>query len=174
MAVNPDEQALLQRCRQGDEQAFRELVERYHRLIYTVAYQVLRDRHEAEDLTQEVFVQVYLKLKEFRGESSLSSWLYRIAYHQGLNYRRDLKLERRELMEDASTLLASATESPMESIENKEEVEKLLSKLPAHDRLILTLFYLEEHSIQEIAEILEISVNSVKVRLHRARERIHV
>lgn len=156
----------------GDEEAWRIVVAEHHALVYAVAFQLLHDEHEARDLTQEVFVQAYLTVKDFRGDSKFSTWLYRIAYNLGLNYRRDLKRERIELVAAPESLPEEMVMTEEAKPEEFRSLEAKLKELPAHDRMMLTLFYLDELSTKEIAETMELSLSAVKVRMHRARRKL--
>lgn len=168
------DQAWLEGLRRGEEEAYRRLVTQYQRLVYSVAFRLCGQREWAEDLAQEVFVQVFRRVHQFRGESKFSVWLYRLAYHLGLNKLKGLRLERERLvagvemgdLEDIEDQSQDATTQ-----DQKRWIEGLLARLPAHDRAILTLVYLEEMSLQEVAEVLELPEPTVRVRLFRARKR---
>jgi RNA polymerase sigma factor (sigma-70 family) len=170
--LEQNEQELIKQCILGDQGAIKTLIQKHQLMVYTLAYQILKDHHQAEDLTQETFVHVLLRLNQFRGDSKFSSWLYKITYRFGLNFKRDLKKEREELIADVSTMTL-VEDSSAQKIELREEVEHLLQKLSGHDRLVMSLFYLEGYSIEEVAKILELSISAVKVRLHRVRNFLH-
>jgi len=168
-SAGSEEKMFCRRLAAGDAAACRELVSRFSGLVYSLAYRLLADSQEAEDLTQEVFLQVYVRASEFRGDAKLSTWIYRITYNLGLNYRRDLKRERTEL--------AATPPEPIQSGHGAEgsrdlDIFAALGALSTHDQTILALHYVHDQSVNEIGEILEISVPAVKVRLFRARERL--
>ncbi|MDA8686351.1 RNA polymerase sigma factor [Robiginitalea sp.] len=160
----------------GDTRAFAGLVTRYQHMVFTLAVQILRNRELAEEAAQDVFVKAYRGLSKFKGEAKFSTWLYRIVYRHFLDIAR-VALRQPKFVQDKVPEIW--TEKSLDDIwtqlikrERSELLQKLLDTLPVQDRACLTLHYLQEQSLEEIAAISGCSTNSVKVRLFRARERL--
>jgi len=175
------ERLLLRRLRERDERAFREMVETYQDRVYNLLFRMIGRREEAEDLAQEVFVTVFKSIEQFRGESKLSTWLYRVAANHCKN--RIKYLARRhnqghdELDESASSGANGAIGGPAPSAPDRAlegaQLEKLLqdaiANLDDDHRVVVVLRDVEDLSIEEICEITNLPDGTVKSRLHRAR-----
>ena len=162
---------LVARVRQGDEAAFEQLVRRHQRYAFNLAYRVLGDYAEAEDVTQEAFVRAWRGMPGFRGQARFTTWLYRIVYNLCLNRLPRL---RRELLqsEPLEEVLINPDPCPPDLFETRERSAFLhaqLDHLPEKYRLVLTLRYLHELSYAEIAAALDVPMGTVKTHLHRAR-----
>ena len=162
---------LVARARQGDEAAFEQLVRRHQRYVFNLAYRVLGDYAEAEDMTQEAFVRAWRGLPGFRGQARFTTWLYRIVHNLCLNRLPGLRREllQVELLEE---VLSSSAPSLPELFEARERTAFLhteLDRLPEKYRLVLTLRYLQGLSYAEIAAALDVPMGTVKTHLHRAR-----
>ncbi|HEV8336146.1 MAG TPA: sigma-70 family RNA polymerase sigma factor [Candidatus Polarisedimenticolia bacterium] len=179
--VSPDsEEELVRRARLGDADAFQSLVRQYLPRLWKVAWRILRHREDTEDVMQEVFLSAYRALPEFRGESSLSTWLHRIAVTRALNHR-DKAAERIRRVSDPWTGFAgerfrsaeaSETASPLRTLETRElmrRVSQCLEKMPMSFRAVLSLRDVETLSYEETARILGIALGTVRSRLARAR-----
>ncbi|MEL6185493.1 MAG: sigma-70 family RNA polymerase sigma factor [Myxococcota bacterium] len=160
----------------GDGRAFAELVERFQHRIYAFCRRMIGDAQEAEDLAQDVFLTVYRNAGEFRGDSSFSTWLYRIARNQTLN--RIKYLDRRgrnirsSLDEVGEDRLGSERRSPLELVEGQQTatlVQEAIARLPEQQRTVLVLRDLEGLSYEEIVDITGLAQGTVKSRIHRAR-----
>lgn len=171
---------LMQKIAQKDHQAFQEFVGRYQSLIINTCFRLTGDRENAEDVAQEVFFQVYRKAKSFRGQSKLSTWLYRIAVNLSLNFNRKKNLSHYDLqgtgMEAGSEHMeksyVSSNQSPDSVLEKKEEnrfIREAVESLPEKQRTAFILHYWEGLSYLEIADILKTSLSSVESRIHRAK-----
>ncbi|MBL8206475.1 MAG: sigma-70 family RNA polymerase sigma factor [Blastocatellia bacterium] len=187
IAIDPREMALSERLRAGEMEAFAELVAEFQPLVYSVTLRIVRDAEEARDVTQETFLRIYRHFDRFRGESSLKTWVCRIAVNQALNSQRWWKRRRRaethslddplsQESEDRLSLgatLASTADSPeTEAIthERQQQLERALGELKNDFRIAVALRDIEGMSYEEIANILEISVGTVKSRIARGRE----
>ena len=177
MSQNTD-QYYIDKVISGDTQAFSVLVDRYKHMVFTLAMKILKNREEAEEVSQDAFVKAYTALPTFKGASKFSTWLYKIAYYRSLDY---LKRQGRSLnvgAVDVNTVFNLATtEDLLESLdlnERKVIIKNAISELPENDSLLITLHYLEEQSLKEISDLMGISVNNVKVRLFRSRKRLAV
>ena len=150
-------------------------------MVFNVAYRMLQNRNDAEDVTQDVFFQAYKSLKRFRGESQVSTWLYRIAVNRSLNHQRKKKYERwlpfdfdtTEQHESRPVLTTSAEENPdvlAEKSDTERIVQAAINSLPEQQRVALLLHRYDGLSYEAIAKIMECSVASVESRLHRAKQ----
>lgn len=175
---------LLERCRQGDLTAFDDIVAQHQDRVFNLCYWVLGDRDDAADAAQEAFVRAYRALSRFRGDSAFSTWLHRIA----VNVSNDMIQRRRRvplLYADLSSAENGAESDPADfhvtetheepsrvvlRLERTEAVRQALAKLPDHYRLVLVLFDLHSHSYEEVANLLELPLGTVKSRLNRARQ----
>jgi RNA polymerase sigma-70 factor (ECF subfamily) len=165
------EDRLAVRCRAGDTQAFNEIVSRYQLRLFRFAYRLLRDRNEAEDAVQETFVRAYRALPAYRPSGYFSSWIYSIALNE---CRRRMRGFRPAFSLDLAPAARNAPD-PQLSVLNRERnrhLREAIDALPEHYRLVMILFYFEEMSVEEVSRALKLSISAVKVRLHRARERL--
>lgn len=161
----------------GDVQALSPLILHYQNYVFQIALGILKNREEAEEVTQDVFVKVFKVLDTFKGESKFSTWLYRISHNLALNRlakmaRDPVKVQswsEKQLQVPVSDKLSWEI---MAWKDRKKFITFALERLNAEDRLILTLFYLHEQQLGEIAVIMDIQPNNVKVKLHRARKKI--
>lgn len=169
---DPDE-ALIRRCRQGDPAAFNDVIERYKGIVYTLAYRMTGNHHDAEDVAQGVFIKVYRKLDTFQPGLAFRPWLMRIAYHTAIDVIRTrrpgmLSLDdpERPVEGDARFLSGGAPERVRV---RADQVETALNTLPPDYRAVLLMRARESLSYQDISEILEVPVSVVKIRIFRAR-----
>ena len=179
-----DDVQLVHAVLSGDDSAFRTLVEKYWDSIHTLAWQKIGDFHYAEEITQDTFLSAYKNLSKLRDPSRFSNWLYQIAEHCCLNWLRKQKRKKQvklQSLEDAYTAEVDKStydryvseQAATEAKErNSEIVKKCLEKLPEGQRTVLTLRYLDNMKTTEIGELLGISVEAVRTRLHRAEKRL--
>ncbi len=177
-----DEFSLVRKCIEGDADAYRHIVERYKDRIARVIYSMTNSSSEVEDLTQEVFIKAYRSLPRFKFDSSLHTWLYRIAVNHTIDYLRKKKLTKIFSLDGIDEWLlgrmrgTSSPESKTPEEINRSEVKELvewgLSKLPRDAKAILVLREYEDMGYEEIADVLNISVPAVKSRLFRARTQL--
>lgn len=178
MATNNKEisVAFIEKVKKGDKQAFKKLVEKYKTVSLSLACSVLKDEEKAEDILQDAFIKVFLKIKDFQHQSAFSTWLYRIVITTAYN-----ALKREKIYEQLSDL------SPNESLVNdksaiqmlKEEDQRryvimALNKMRPDESLILRLFYLCDLNLIEISQITGFSRSKIKVDLHRGRKNIEL
>ncbi len=177
-----DDFSLVQKCIEGDTGAYRHIVDRYKEVVARVIFAMIESKAEVEDLTQEVFIKAYKSLPRFKFDSSLQTWLYRIAVNHSIDYLRKKKLARIlsfDGLDDwlLGRLRGTSYSSPKipEDI-NRAEVKELvawgLSKLSSDSKTVLVLREFEGLRYEEIATVLEISVQAVKSRLFRARSEL--
>lgn len=176
MNQQASDRELIDRVLSGDTAAYRGLVERYQHMVFSLAVRMLKNRELAEETSQDVFVKAYLGLQGFRGSSKFSTWLYKIAYHRILDAAL-AEGRKPELRSDLAPEKVSArsnddTWSQLMEHERSVVLKQALDRLEPADRSLLSLFYLQEQSLQEVSEITGMSQGTVKVRLFRARERL--
>ena len=177
-----EDSSRIDALRAGSEEAFDWLIAQYGPALYRLAYRILNDRAEAADAVQEVFLKVFRSIKDFHGDSSLKTWIYRIAVNTASNQRRWWRRHKeQECSLDAQHgedgekgfIPADNGRNPFESLlsrETQELVQKAMARLPESSRTVLVLRELEGLSYEEIAEVLHISLGTVKSRLARARQ----
>lgn len=175
MTTNQD-QIIIHQILQGDTKAFAVLVDRYKDLVFTLALQMLKNREEAEEVSQDTFIKVFKKLKNFKGDSKFSTWIYRIGYNTCLdriksNKRKQNTVAINEFTAHEVKTLDNAL-SIMEAQESKQTIQNCLQMLPADDCALLTLYYFEELSLEEIGKIIGVKANNVKVKLFRSRKKL--
>ncbi len=173
---------LVRRAQGEDKEAFEELVRRHQHRVFAVAGGILRRREDVEDIAQQVFVKAYFSLKRFDQRAAFSTWLYKITVNECWDLLRKKKVRplvyEADLSEEQARKAITNGERPnpgpdiSEKIEAREHVERLLKGLDERDRLMLILKEVEGFSIEEIAEVLNLNGNTVKVRLFRARRRV--
>ncbi len=177
-----DDRELVRRAQTGDREAFEELVRRNQHRVFAVAGGILRRREDVEDIAQQVFVKAYFSLKRFDQRAAFSTWLYKITVNEcwdllrkkkvrPLLYESDLSEEQAQQF-GAADKLQSRAQDISDKLEAQQRVQRLLQGLDPRDRMMLILKEVEGFAIEEIAEILNLNANTVKVRLFRARRRI--
>jgi len=177
MHTGPSDNEILSRVLQGDQQAYAEIVKRYQSFVFTIALRYTPNREDAEEIAQDCFVKAYRSLSDFRGESKFSTWLYTIVTTTCLTFLRKKKLDTYSLDNEKVFEVADNVDSGFRAnqVEQKSRVHmvnKAIKLLSADDAQIITLFYKGEQSLDEIGQILGLEQNTVKVRLHRARQRL--
>ena len=177
-----EDRELVWRAQHEDQEAFEELVRRHQHRVFAVAGGILRRREDVEDIAQQVFVKAYFSLKRFDQRAAFSTWLYKITVNECWDLLRKKKVRplvyESDLSEEQARQVISAEEKGgggpdiSDRLEARERVERLLVGLDERDRLMLILKEVEGFAVEEIAELLELNPNTVKVRLFRARRRI--
>ena len=170
------DQPLITLARTGDAVAYAQLVEKYQHMVYTLALKLVGRSEDAQEVAQDVFLQAYQALNSFKGESKFSTWLYKITYHKGLDL---LKKRKRTIAVNSYdgdfSINIPALENNWDTLEKKEQretIKEAVDELHAADSIVITLFYFEELSLNEISEVLSLKSNAVKVKLFRARKRL--
>jgi RNA polymerase sigma-70 factor (ECF subfamily) len=177
-----DDRTLVRECQSGVQSAFEELVRRHQQRVFALVGGILRRPEDVEDVAQQVFLKAYLGIKRFDQRAAFSTWLYKIAVNECWDYLRKKKVRplvyESDLSEeqvsrlDGIVSLTHPPEGPDDRAEARELLERMLDTLPEQDRQLLVLKEMSGFSVQELAEILKLNVNTVKVRLFRARGRI--
>lgn len=173
---------IIEQLKQGSEAAFKKLVDTHQKLVVNTCYGLVQNREDAEDIAQDVFVEVYRNIEKFRADAKLSTWLYRIAVNRSLNHIRDNKKHKwfqgfdNEVAEKNRELLQARTadsDEPEYDLENKQRaiiLKEAINSLPQNQKVAFTLSKYEELSYQEIAEVMDLSVSSVESLLFRAKK----
>jgi len=159
----------------GDSVAFERLYEQHHRRVYSLCLRMLGNSTHAEDLTQEVFLQVYRKLASFRGDSAFTTWLHRLTVNQVLMHfrRRGVKLEHTSEEGDFTNVVETPLQSTRRiSMVDRLALEKAISQLPPGYRTVFVLHDVEGYEHNEISGLLEVSIGTSKSQLHKARMRL--
>ena len=187
IGIHAEESATIQALKAGSEEAYAWLVGEFHQPVYSVVYRIVTDPADAADTTQEVFLKVFRGMKHFHGESSLKTWIYRIAIHEASNRRRwwfrhkakETSMEPSDGSCDdrgfqyASAALVDHRKSPFDATADHEvqaQVEQELRKVPEPYRTAVVLRDIEELSYEEVAEITQVSLGTVKSRITRGRD----
>jgi RNA polymerase sigma-70 factor (ECF subfamily) len=181
-AATVDDRELVRRAQKEEQEAFEELVRRHQHRVFAVAGGILRKREDVEDIAQQVFVKAYFSIKRFDQRAAFSTWIYKITVNEcwdllrkkkvrPLVYESDLSEEQARQIEGSERKGADVPDIS-DRLVARERVERLLEGLDERDRLMLVLKEVEGFSIEEIAEVLGLNANTVKVRLFRARRRI--
>ncbi|OQY05878.1 MAG: hypothetical protein B6I20_00290 [Bacteroidetes bacterium 4572_117] len=171
-----DDQYYIKKVKAGQADAFRFLVERHKTIVYNIVLRITRNNEDAEEVAQDVFLKAYKSINSFKGDSKFSTWLYRIAYNMAISKVRKKKLPTSNIddYELADNEIKHVYED-FESIENsdkKKYLRKAIDSLSTDDSLVITLYYLNEHSIEEICELTNMGKSNIKVRLYRARKKM--
>jgi len=176
------DQQIIQGIQRGEEAAFRELVENYQEMVINVCNSFLHNRDDALDVSQDVFIKAYHSISSFRGQSRLSTWLYRIAVNMSLNFIRDKKRKNifssldvlfHNTGSDASESIEDSSDSAPQRMEREEQKNILyrsLENLPKKQKVALTLNKLEELPYKQVAEIMGISISETGVLINRAKK----
>jgi RNA polymerase sigma factor (sigma-70 family) len=167
-----DEQ-LVDRIRQGDNEAYRCLVERHGQYIYTLVYRMVEHRETAEDLTQDIFMKLYRSLGQFRGDAKFTTWLYRLTVNLVTDYRRSQRRKPYEaILDKVKGWFGNREEEPEAMALQKEEqetVQRLLAGLPDKYKMILYLYHFKQLSYQEIADATQLPLKTIETRLYRGK-----
>ena len=173
-------------AQQGREPAFRELIRRYERPVFSLVYRMVRDRELSEDLTQDTFIKVLTHIDKYRSEFKFSSWLFKIANNVAIDHLRRRQLDTvsmegsphatsSDIAEATSFELATQAETPLEEMEARElgsEIERAISQLRPEYRACILLRHVEDKSYEEIAATLDLPLGTVKTYIHRARHEL--
>jgi RNA polymerase sigma-70 factor, ECF subfamily len=178
----PDDRELVRRAQAEDKEAFEELVRRHQHRVFAVAGGILRQREDVEDIAQQVFVKAYFSLKRFDQRAAFSTWLYKITVNEcwdllrkkkvrPLVYESDLSEEQARQFE-GSERQQNLGPDASEALEARQHIEHLLAGIDERDRMMLILKEVQGFAVEDIAQMLDLNANTVKVRLFRARRRI--
>ncbi|MBP7791841.1 MAG: sigma-70 family RNA polymerase sigma factor [Candidatus Goldbacteria bacterium] len=182
-----DEKELIQRILKGEKECFKEIIIRYKSVVYNHSRNFLRNTQEAEDVTQEIFINVFNNLKKFRGDSKLSTWIYRITVNTCKNRLKQMKRLKANIIEEVTNEENDESRKLLEDVRENEEktpdnvfmqknirdvIYKNIQKLPEEQKTVIILKDIDNLSYEEIAKTMKISVSAVKSKLFRARENL--
>lgn len=174
--THQSDQYYIEQTLKGNKHAYAFILRKYKDMIFSIALKFFKNREEAEDMTQEIFIKVYRVMAKYKGESKFSTWLYRIAYNTCLdkikkNKRYSFIQKNENYANEAGAGQAEIFEE-IDQRDKKQIIQAALSTLLSQDQTLIMLYYYEELSLKEIAEIIGIKENNVKVRLHRSRNKL--
>lgn len=176
ISAQPDDQ-IINRILKGEQSVFALLVEKYQNYVFTLVLRFIGGREDAEEIAQDVFVKAYRSLADFRGDSKFSTWLFTITRTTCLSFLRKKKLDTISLDNEKSGIQVENRESGFSAngIEQKSRhamLNQAIGMLSPDDTQVLTLFYKGDQTLEEIGKIMRLDPNTVKVKLHRARQRL--
>ena len=172
-----DEKLQIRKTLKGDTSAFGYFIDTYQDMAMSIAYRVCGNRQEAEDIVQDSFVKAFQNLHSFKSNSKFSTWLYRIVYNTAITKNKSNEFQARYVdydQIDTSELYSDFdTISRIEEEERQAMVNKALKMMPRDEGVLLSLYYLEETSIKDMIQVLGQTESNIKIKLHRARKRLH-
>ncbi|QSW91210.1 MULTISPECIES: sigma-70 family RNA polymerase sigma factor [Flavobacterium] len=172
------DQHYIDKILQGETNAFAVLVDRYKDLIFTLSLKMMKNREEAEEVSQDTFIKVFNSLGKFKGDSKFSTWIYKISYNTCLDRLKKNKKEENNIsIDDFSSHLIKTMDNALSALEDKERkqtIQNCLNLLPREENFLLTLFYFEDQNLEEIGKIMNINANNVKIKLFRSRQKLAV
>lgn len=177
MSTGPSDSEIISQVLKGDHNAYALLVERYKSYVFTLTLRFTKNREDAEEVSQDIFVKAYRSLADFKGTAKFSTWLYTIVNTTCITFLRKKRLDIKSLDDERTFEVADSQDSGFRAnqVEQKSRlnmVNQAIAMLSPDDAEIITLFYKSEQSLEEISQILGVEVNTAKVRLHRARTRL--
>ena len=177
MSTGLNDSEIISKVLNGDQQAYALLVQRYQNYVFTLSLRFTKNREDAEEVSQDIFIKAYRALADFKGSSKFSTWLYTIVNNTCITFLRKKKLETYSLDKEGVFESADSQDSGLRAnlVEQKSKVAMVnlaIQMLNPDDAEIITLFYKAEQSLEEIARVLGLETNTAKVRLHRARTRL--
>jgi RNA polymerase sigma-70 factor, ECF subfamily len=178
--IDESERLLIERCKQGERQAFDELVRKYEKRVYNLAYRLSGSYDDANDISVDAFVRVFQAIKMFRGDANFSTWLFRIVTNVYLDRRKRTRnkqhLSLEEVIDVEESTVTRQVEDPgptpgavVEQKERAQLIQSAIVSLPTDQRTMIVLYHTEGFSYEEIASVLELPIGTVKSRLNRAR-----
>ena len=166
---------LIEKIKNGFQPAYAELINRHKSYAFTLSNRILNNREEAEEATQDAFMKVFSQINTFNGESKFTTWFYRIVMNEALGRKRKNKIYTEDIENNISAENKNSEENDSFIVsDQKKYIHLALKTLADDDVKMITLFYLKELSLVEIGEILDITNETAKVKLHRARKRMAV
>jgi len=166
-----EEIQLIDRILAGERELYAKLVNEYKSYAYTIALKILENRPEAEEAAQDAFIKAFHYLKGFNRQAKFSTWLYRIVFNTAISYKRKNK-QQFQSIENSIVEYSVTADSQLEKNDKQIFVGQALNKLNEADKLAIQLYYIKEFSLEEVAEMMGQSENTIKVRIHRARQRL--
>ncbi|RNC84932.1 MAG: RNA polymerase sigma factor [Winogradskyella sp.] len=176
--MTTNDNQLIKSIIDGDHRAYGQLVDRYKDLVFTLSLRMMKHREEAEEVAQDAFIKVYRSLNKFKGDSKFSTWIYRVTYNTCLDRIKKNKKHFNDVpIDEFSFNKLESVDNALEGMIKTEKsnlIKQCIEMLPSDDSYILTLYYFEELSLDEMSEIIGASSNTIKVKLFRARKKLAV
>ena len=171
--TNHTEEELISLLRKGDSRSYRFLVDRHKSYAYTLAFRIVGNQEDAQEVAQDAFVKAYNNISSFKGDSKFSTWLYRIVFNTAISRKRKKKLPVTDI-EKAYTVFdeQAGSHEGLSHNERKQWLERAISNLAEDDSFLITLYYFQELSLEEIAEVTGFTPNLLKVKIFRARKKL--
>lgn len=168
-----EENQWIQEVLAGDKQAYAQIINKYKNPLYGTILRMTRNPHDAQDLVQEAFIKVYQQLEKYNGTGSFSSWLYRVAINHCMDEFRKKRYQMKQSEIDEETVVdQNYPEVVFLKKERSRQLERLIATLPEDERLIILLRYINELSYDEISEMVDIPLSTVRNKLHRAKKKM--
>lgn len=171
-----DDSYFIEKVKKGNSGAFKYLVERHKDMVFTLVLRITRNREDAEEIAQDAFVKAFQSISSFKGESKFSTWLYKIAYNLSISHTRkknyDIVDIDENLISDYKIFETYNEFIKLEDSEKNNILNDAINLLNEDERLIITLFYIKEYSVQEIEEITSLSKSNIKIKLFRSRKKL--
>ncbi len=172
-----DDNFYLDQINQGNTNAYAMLINKHKTMAFNVALRITHNREDAEEVIQDAFLKVYYSIKDFEGKSKFTTWLFRIVYNQAISKIRKKTIDQNtlddEIIDNFAVGEISSGLTYLKAEEQTKYINLALAKLPEEDSAVVTLFYLNESSVEEVSEITGLSEANVKVKLHRSRKRMY-
>jgi RNA polymerase sigma factor (sigma-70 family) len=166
-----EEYTLIDRIIAGEETLYATLVDKYKSYAFTIALKVVENRAEAEEIAQDGFIKAFRYLNKFNREAKFSTWLYRIVFNTAISYKRKSK-QQFQSIENSIIEYSERADNEIEKEDKRIFLEQAMKKLSEADRVAVQLYYIKGYSLEETAEMLNQNINTLKVRVHRARQRL--
>ncbi len=166
-----EEILLIDRILAGERDLYAKLVDKYKSYAYTIALKIVENRPEAEEAAQDAFIKAFQYLKGFNRQAKFSTWLYRIVFNTAISYKRKNK-QQFQSIENSIVEYSVKADSEIEKEDKQIFVSQAMNKLNEADKLAIQLYYIKEFSLDEVAEMMGQNENTIKVRIHRARQRL--
>ena len=175
--MNPEQEKVwIEKSKKGDLNAYGMLVRQYQDMVFNLCLRLLNNRHDAEDLSQEILIKLFKVIPKYEERAPFSAWIYRVAYNEGLNKIRSLKRKGHTVsIEDNDNLDWVETKNVLETLTLEEQKTKVLNaidSLKRDDRFIVMAYYYDDVPLKEIASILSLSESNIKIKLHRLRKQL--
>lgn len=171
-----DDQIYIDKILEGETSAFSTLVDQYKDLVFSLALRMMKNKEEAEEVAQDTFIKVYKSLSKFKGDSKFSTWIYRVAYNTCLDrLKKNQRQQQTVTIDEYTEHQVKSLDNAYDQLEKKERelaIQNCLKLLPSEDSFLISLYYYEEQSLEEISKVIGLKPNNVKVKLFRARKKL--
>ena len=173
MKIKETDNSIIERILSGDKSGYKDLANRHKDYAFTVAYKITGTREDAEEIAQDAFIQAFQALPTFNQEAKFTTWFYRIVFNAALMFKRKNRIQAENIeLSQSAQYVAADTDKNLKITEQRQYIQKAFNHLLPDDVTMITLFYLKEQSLEEIAQVVGISAETVKVKLCRARKRL--